>query len=308
MQRMNPLNRSLRSLFLSGWLVFLSATVLHSEVLSPDQIAKIIAELDKVQGIVTGKRLEGRRSAVDAFRRAAASDKDAYEFYLACAKQINFDQQGKSSTDFRDWKERQEANLKTPSRMAVMRLQLQYLVLTLRVAEGESPLKVLPEVETFLASIISNAENLEGDLGTLQKESVLTTPFGKVYELDQSIKMVDWSYVPGNIGQVYEKFVLPTLKQNHPELVAAAWDRRIQLETQLVQMTKKEDAVALGKFGNETLPRLQFRRAEDTFEVGLQQEASLAMLKLLSDHADHPDASDWIDAFRKLLVPPETGS
>jgi len=62
---------------------------------------KIIAELDRVEGIVTGKRLEGRRSAVDAFRRAASSDKDAYEFYMACAKQIDFDQQGKSSTEFR---------------------------------------------------------------------------------------------------------------------------------------------------------------------------------------------------------------
>ena len=308
MQRMNPLNPSLRSLFLGGWFVFLSVTVLHSEVLSPDQIAKIIAELDRVEGIVTGKRLEGRRSAVDSFRRAAASEKDAYEFYLACAKQIEFDQQGKSSTEFRDWKERQEANLKRPSRMAVMRLQLQYLVLTLRVAEGEPPLKVLPEVETFLASIVSNVENLEGDLGTLQKENVLNTPFAKAYELDQSIKMENWAYLAGHIGQVYEKFVLPTLRESHPELVAAAWDRRIHLETQLIKVTKKEDAVALEKFGNENLPRLQWRRAEDIFKVGQQQEASLAMLKLLSDHSEHPDASDWIDGFRKLLAPPEPGS
>jgi len=144
-------------------------------------------------------------------------------------------------------------------------------------------------------------------LGTLQKENVLNTPFAKAYELDQSIKMVDWAYVPGNIGQVYEKFVLPTFRQTHPELVSAAWDRRIQLETQLVQVTKKEDAIALEKFGNENLPRLQWRRAEDIFKVGRRQEASLAMLKLLSDHSEHPDASDWIDGFRKLLAPPGAG-
>jgi len=308
MHTTNSLKGSLRPLLLSGWMVLLSTALLHSEVLSPDQIAKIISEINRVEEVVTGKRLEGRRSAVDAFRRAGASDKDAYEFYMACAKQIEFDQQGKSSTEFRDWKERQEANLKKPSRMAAMRLQLQYLVLTLRVAEGEAPIKVLPEVEAFLAGIVTNAENLEGDFGTLQKENILATPFAKAYELDQSIKMADWSYLPGNIGQVYEKFILPALRSNQPELVGAAWDRRIQLETQLIQVTRQGDAVALEKFGSETLPRMQWRRAEDIFKVGQQQEAALVMLKLLTDHSEHPDASEWINGFRKLLDPPEPGT
>jgi hypothetical protein len=303
-ERMKLLVRNPLPIALLCGLAFLNGPAAQAEILTPEQIAKIVAELNRVQTLVTGKRLEGRRNAVDAFRRAAASDKDAYEFYLACAKEVEFDQQGKSSTDFREWRERQEAKLKTPSRMTALRLQLQYLVLTLRVSEGESPAKLLPEVEAFLASIVTNAEGLEGDLALLQRESVLATPFAKVYELDQSVKMTEWSYMPGNIGQAYDKFILPLLRKEHPELVAAAWERRIQLETQLAQTVRKEDPVGLEKFANEALPRLQFRRAEDMFKIGQQQEASLAMLKLLTDHSEHPDASTWIDDFRELLVPP----
>ena len=303
-ERMKFLVRCRLPIALLGGLAFLNGPAVQAEILTPEQIAKIVAELNRVQTVVTGKRLEGRRSAVDAFRRAAASEKDAYEFYMACAKQVEFDQQGKSSTDFREWRERQEAKIKTPSRMIAMRLQLQYLVLTLRMSEGETAAQLLPEVETFLGSIVANAQSLEGDLGLLQRESVLTTPFAKVYELDQSVKMTEWSYMPANIGQAYDKFILPVLRKDHPELVAASWDRRIQMETQLAQTVRKDDPVGLEKFANEALPRLQFRRAEDMLKIGQQQEASLAMLKLLTDHSEHPDASTWIDDFRELLVPP----
>jgi hypothetical protein len=291
-------------LFLGGLAVTLPAQ-LPAEVLSPAQIQKILAELQRVGEVIDGKQLEGRRSAVDAFRRGAASEKDAYELYMNCAKQVEFDEQGKTSTEFRDWKERQEANLKKPSRMAAMRMQLQYLVLTVRVAQGEAPLKVLPEVETFLGALVSNAESLEGDLAVLQRDSILATPFAKAYDLDQTVKMENWGLIPGNIGQIYEKFILPTMRDSHPELVGATWDRRIQLETQLLQTVRKDDPVALQKFGAETLPRLQWRRWADVFKQGQQTEAALAMLKLLQDHSDHPDAGEWIENFRELLQPPE---
>jgi hypothetical protein len=280
------------------------AAELPGEVLSPDQVQKILAELQRVDEIVSGKQLEGRRSAFDAFRRGAANEKDAYELFLACSKQVDFDEQGKTSTEFREWRERQEANLKRPSRMAAMQMQLQYLVLTLRLAQGEAPLKVLPEVETFLAALVSNAESLEGDLAVLQRESVLSTPFARAYKLEQTVNLPNWNLVPGNIGQVYERFVLPTMRDTHPELVGATWDRRIQLETQLLKTVRKDDEVAQKKFAAETMPRLQWRRSADVFRTGQQTEGALAMLKLLQQHADHADAGEWIQDFRQLLEPP----
>jgi hypothetical protein len=301
---MKPLLPRGLSVAIVAGLSFLCSVPGFAEILTPEQIGKITSELDRIQGLVTSKRLEGRRGAVDAFRRAAGSDKEAYEFYLACAKEIDFDRQGKSSSDFRTWRERQEASIKTPSRIAAMRLQLEYLVLTLRRAEDEPELKLLPEVEAFLAKLVGGAQTIEADMNALQRDSVLNTPFAKVYELDQSVKMTDWAYSPGNIGQVYDKFVLPFLRKDFPEQVAAAWDRRLKLETQLVQTTRKDDAVALEKFSSETLPRLQWRRCEDMYKVGQQQEAAVQMLKIVTDHSSHPDASDWIDGFRKLLAPP----
>ncbi len=304
MEKRTLVHRIHASLLLGG-LALTLPTPLPAEVLSPAQIAKILAELQRVGEVIDGKQLEGRRSAVDAFRRGAASEKEAYDLYLLCTKQVDFDEQGKTSMDFRDWKERQEPKLKTPSRMAAMQLQLQYLVLTLRLAQGEAPLKMVPEVETFLAALVSNADSLEGDFAVLQRESILATPFAKAYDLDQTVKLENWALNPANIGQVYDKFVLPTMRESHPELVGTTWDRRIQLETQLLQTTRKDDPVAMQRFGAETLPRLQWRRWEDVFKMGQQTEAALAMLKLLQDRGDHPDAGEWLDNFRTLLQPPE---
>jgi hypothetical protein len=278
---------------------------LSAAPLSPEQIAKILEELSRVETQVTGKRLAGRRNAVEAFRQAAGSDRAALELYYNCIKAVDFDQQGKSSSEFREWRERQADRTETEGRVLAMRMQLQWLVLTLRAAEGEDRKKLLPEVESFLVGLVKNAETLGGDFATLQRENVTATAFGRAYELDQSVRMEDWAFVPGNIGQVYERIVLPLHREESPGTLAAAWDRRVQLETELLKERSPDDPTAMERFATETLPRLQWQKSADIFRHGQQQEGALAILKLLQEHADHPDAGEWIGGFRNLLVPPD---
>ncbi len=305
---MNPFRPSCLIALGSACVLIASPAPLPAAPLTQEQIDKILAELDRFEGVVTGKRTAGRRSAVDAFRRASGSDKEAYEFYLACVKELDFDRQGKSFTEFRDWRSRQEDRLKTPSRMAGMRLQLQWLVLTLRAAEGEDRMTVAAEAETFLGKIVANAKSLGPDLQVVQRENVLATPFGRLYELDQSVKLEDWAYSPGNIGQMYERVILPPLRENAPAHIAAAWDRRIQLETEMIRGLRTDDPAALEQFTKETLPRLKWQRAADLFQHGEQQEGALAMVKLIGDYPEHPDAAEWITGFRRMLMPPVPGA
>ncbi|MEO0447790.1 MAG: hypothetical protein AAF191_17105 [Verrucomicrobiota bacterium] len=273
-----------------------------AQELSPDQIEKILSELERVEEEIDGAHLAGRKSAVDAFRSAAGSDKAAYEFYLACIKELDFDRQGKSFIDFRNWRDRNEGRLKRPSKMLSMRLQLQYLVLTIRAAQAEERESLIPDLEAFVASYVGQVEHLEGDRGALQKQSVLDTPFAKLYELNKTIKVGEsWAAAAGNHKEIYEQAVLPYYRAEGPEGLAAVWDRRIKIDTQLAALTTKDNPVAQERFQKETLPGLSWARAKDLFQFVSQTEGGMAMVRLLQSHSTHPKAKDWVGEFRGLL-------
>lgn len=284
-----------------------AAPVARAEELNPEQLAKILSELKTIEEQVTSKRLKTRTSAVEAFRTASASDKAALEFYLACIKEINFDRKEARASEFRDWKDQNEVRLKAPSTLTAMRLQLQYLVLTLRCAEGVKLETLVPELESYINNIANNYQTL-GDGAKTLKQSVAQTIFAQAYELDQSLRMEDWSYTPGNIETVYQKTLFPFYRKEHPEMLMTVWDRRIAQETSIFQAEHAGDAPALAKFQSDRLPRLQWQRASDVFQSASQPQGALAMLQLLKAHPDHPDATDWVKGMRDLLKAPAAAS
>ncbi len=272
-----------------------------AETLTAEQLQKILAELKSIEEVVEGKRLSTRSSAVEMFRSAASSDKAALEFYLKCVKELRFDRHGARFSEFRDWRDKNENRLKDPATLAAMRLQLQYLVLTLRAAEGVEREILVPELEKFVASIVANYENLEGGGLRTLREAVNRTVFAEAYELNQSLQVKNWSYQPGNTASVYENSVFPYFRAEAPAGLSPAWDRRIALEKRITELTREEDTVALEKFEDERLPRLYWAKAADVFQNASQQQGAIAMIQLLRTHADHPDATKWLENLRGLL-------
>ena len=110
--------------------------VVKADPLSGDMVDDFLKELDDIGEVVNGNRIANRTTAVEMFQAAAASDKSAVEFYLKCVKMLRFDSRDAKFSEYRDWREKNEDRLKNDSYILALRLQLQYLVLTLRVAEG----------------------------------------------------------------------------------------------------------------------------------------------------------------------------
>jgi len=273
----------------------------NPERLTEEQLSKVLDELENVEAAVTGKRLSTRSSAVEAFRAASSSDKAAYEFYLACVKELRFDARDARASEFREWKDRNENRMGSDVQMTVMRLQLQYLVLTLRRAEGVEMEKLVPELESFVAGIAANIEELDGGMREL-RGSVLGTVFAEAYELNKSLQMKDWSFTPGNISSVYNDAIFPFYRVEHPDLLAGAWDKYIALETQMTAIQQAENPIALENFQTERLPSMKWNRAVDLFENYSQPQGSLEMLAVLQANASHPQASKWVDDFKKRLA------
>lgn len=272
-----------------------------AQALTPEQFEKIQQELNRIEGVVEEKRISSRSSAVSAFQKGAASDKAALDLYFECFKEVRFDRQDARSSDYRDWREKNEERVKEKENLAALRLQLQYLVLTLRAAEGVSRETLIPELESFAASIVANANEFEEGLKRL-REPVNATVFAQAYGLDKSLKVDNWSFNPGNFDSIYNQSVLPFYRESQPEALAAAWDRKIKLETDFVMATSEKNPSALETFKTETLPQLQFQKGRDMFAFCSQQQGALTMINLLKNHPDHPRAGDWLQEFRELLV------
>lgn len=311
-----------------------SGSALFGQALTPDQIEKILQELKQISTQVEGSRLSSRTSAVAAFQKAVTSDKATLELYLACYKEVRFDRQDARSSDFRGWRERNEDLVKDPGTLAALRLQLQYLILTLRAAENVPFKTLIPELESFAANVVANAELLSGagpatssssgrgqsrnqghggnqgggggagkteDGWKRLRESITSTVFAEAYGLDKSLKLANWSLTPGNFVSIYEKSVFPYYQHADPTQLAAAWDRRVKLEADYMSSTLADNPTALEVYKTETLPELQYEKARDVFKYASQQQGALAILNLLKTSSAHPKASDWISELTGLL-------
>ncbi len=288
--------------FAGFWCFVFTVPQSLAEPLTQEQLDAFLEELKAIGEVVEGKRVSTRTSAVEAFREASTSDKAALEFYLKCVKMLRFDSRDAKYTEYRDWRDRNEDKMEEESNLLAMRLQLQYLVMTLRVAEGVDREAIIPELETFITNIVANVEDLEGRGMQTLREEVNRTVFAEAYELNQSLQVENWNYAPGNYAACYEETIFPYFRSEAPEGLADAWDRRIGLEKQYVGITKEDDEVALEKFVSERLPRLYWQKASDLFQSVSQQQGILAMMQILRTHSDHPDATKWLKDLQGLLT------
>ena len=295
------LSRSVFTLIALTSVAVFPLSLSAEENLSHQQIEGILQELSTIEDVLAGKRVSLRTSAVQAFEAASSSDKAAYEFFLQCHKVLNFDAKDASFSDFRKWRENNEKRDKTGENLAAMRLQLQYLVLTMKASEGVKREFIIPELEAFVANIVNHTEELGSSGMRTLKGSVKSTIFAEAYKLNKSLEVEDWCFEPGNLGGVYEKSVFPYMRSENPDELAAAWDRRIGLEKRSVAISREGNDFELNKFETERLPQLYWMKATDLYQNASQQMGAQSMLSLLKSNPNHTSLKNWVAEFRTLL-------
>jgi len=176
---------------------------------------------------MTDKTSALNQSAGDIFLAASMSDKAALELYIRCYKQEFFDKDGRKESDFRDWKDKQEARFRNDSFIEGLRVQLKYLGLSCKASEA----KELSEVFGNLMTYVDSLTQLNEMPGNEVMQSISQSVFARAYELNQQLaKNESWEMVPYNIPGIYEKTILPYLREENPSQLGAAWDKRIEQE------------------------------------------------------------------------------
>jgi hypothetical protein len=301
--------------------VSMAAQSLPAAPLTSADREALLDSLDKLKEAAEGKMDSRVRAALSAFTSASGSDAAAMDLYLNCLERVNFDDQKKKNSEFREWKRTQSDKLSEPSLKTALRYQLRWLVLALRsVSENADRKKIAAEGQQIVDAIFSSPDRLKGQREVLS-ESAMSSVFARAYEVNQ-FKVSDFPLSPLPIGQVYDDLVLPSLR-SPTTLVAlqSAWQKRIQQETILVEgfdggrgsavgikstPVSTTSSAAYENFMADTKPRLQWMMELDLFKNGDQSGAAVRLLTLLQKNISHPSARDWSEELKSLLTPEES--
>ncbi len=292
-----------------------------AETLSAADREALLETLEKLRESA-GSKVDGKiRTALAAFRGAAGDDGAAIELYLNCMELVNFDEQHKKASDFREWKRKEAEKLSDPALRTALRLQLRWLILTLQsVPEDADRQKLGGEARQLMDSIFAEAEKLSGQEGLLG-QSVMGTVFARAYEITQT-KVENWPQSPIQIEAIYSQIIFPPLRNaSRLEELRAAWIKRIYQEGAVARhWSKKGDgkgdddrkglagaasdtSPAYEKFVENTQPKLQWEMEVDLFRAGDESGAASRMLGHLQKYISHASAKAWSDELVELLNP-----
>jgi hypothetical protein len=289
----------------------------RAETLSSADREALLEKLDTLRKNAESKVDERFRLAIAAYNAAAGSDQAAAEFYLNCTEKVDFKDQRKKNSDFREWKRKEAEKLSAPGLGLALRLQLRWLILTLRAASEKADRdSLLTGAQEIVDAISRDAEKLK-DHQQILNQSVTSSLFAKAYDLGE-VAVDDWPMAPGQTALIYDQILLPPLrKPARLEALRAAWIRRIQQEMAIQEFWSAADEAGGRKAGGaafarspqyerfvaEAVPALQWQMELDLFKNGDERGAALRMLAHLEKHINHKSAREWSRTFQQILNP-----
>ncbi len=303
-----------------------SASPSATTKLTDEQTANIIKQLDQIEAQITKNRGDSFSNALTRFKAGAANDKDALALYLDCYKLEHYDRRDLKQSDFQEWKDKNEDRLKDPEFLTGLRLQLEYLVISIQAQDATEVGPMVTALQSFIPRAISAVQSTmthsaSGALKDKDKDKargnggrqlldslrqpVTGTDFCKAYLLDDLLKRQDWEYAPLGINAIYQNVILPYYLKNKPTEIPAQWEARINADLVLRKAVTSETEYQL--FYKENYPQLLWTKNTYLFKNNVTPILALAeMLKIVRDNPTHANAKTWVKDLREAVLSSQT--
>ena len=277
----------------------------------------LIEQLNSLKKRATETANQRFTGASGAFREAVGSDDAAIALYVQCIEQVEFKDRDRSSSEFRDWRKQNKGRLSDESFAAALRLQLRWLMLTLRAQAAPDQIGELgPEAAAVIETIFRDPKALAPQVGVLT-ENVGGTVFARAYKIHHD-RLEGWPMAPleraggcFTAWPVYEHVILPPLrKAREYDSLRAAWAARIRQDEIAAgfwsgegERSEEGESLERSRFLLETEPQLRWQAKTDLFRAGDERRSAVNLLKHLEKNLSHPQARAWEDEFRQLISP-----
>lgn len=324
----------MKLLRLFALIVCLGANTLPAQSLTPEQIASLKAKLETIKQSLDRNATVRHSTAGEKFLQAAADPKAAVALWENCIKELDFTRKGMRESDFREWRDSAGKRSDDPRFLESLLIQLRYLGLSCKAAESESPDAVFGDLITYVEGLSQMKELPTNDI----LGSVANSVFARAYDLQPLLsRNNNWEGSPYNIAGIYEKTILPQLREKNPGGLMNAWEKRIdqqsRLAVSLIAMLEKEESRirqlsdprekqrekrsiadlidrdqsrmlrthSKDQFARETLPRLRWGKLKDQFTYVDPITASTGMVSLIGEVSPHPLAEEFYADFESLV-------
>lgn len=305
--------------------------------LTEEEMAKLKEQVDLLEKDLAKKRGGMHAAQIAILREAMSGNEKAFNFWLDCKKEQDFEMKGKTATEFSDWKRGQIKTTGTNDAFcAGLRLQIHFLMLAVLHSHADTPaqeaevatgavtylegLTAICEKEENLAKAIVasimetgadpgqsiTVENLQETLAKVREASsalggsVLDSIFAKHLKLDGSVHpRPGAANHAGNIDEIYDRLVLEPLRRKKDAAgIAAAWAKRIDQTGRVAKATKIDEIGE--RYTDVKVPAMKFALYRDQWTAGQQKQAAAAMITLISAHPTHKDSQAWMETLKRL--------
>lgn len=296
--------------------IALSTGHTHAEGLTDSERERLNKRLQKIID-KSEHTLAGRQAtAYKAYKKGLSSSSAAFDLYLNCVEKVNFTDQGKKNSKFRDWKRKNKEKHSESGFRLALRHQLNWLVLTIDASRNDSDdySNLSPKALAAIDSIFDDGKALK-DHNHILKQSVLSSMFARAYGFG-NYKVENWSQQPLNITTVFEKVILPSLREDKKSSqIRSAWLKSISYQEKMIElwspkpegksvgMKKAIAAPELMKFTTTQRPKLIWSMELDVFKSGDESGAAARMLNHISKNYTHNDATKWAEELGALIAP-----
>lgn len=255
-----------------------------------------------------GKTLDEQKFGYNAkiireLREAGMTGEKSFALWLDCKKDVDFDQQGKTMTEFSEWK-RSQTKDPNRDRDAELQMQVQWLTIVLMDANARTDsgrAEAVAAAVAFLDLLVERAQKADGHFGGAANQNVMGSVFARHYKLETTVQRRDGgAYVPGDVDAIYDKMILPHYRDSKQAVnLMNAWKKRIEQQTLIASSPRFKEAKE--KFEEEKLPELKWGQALELFRLGQEEPAAATMISLIKANMGHRNASQWINELKGLL-------
>ncbi len=246
-------------------------------------------------------------SVAQTLMATSQSPTDAVNYYINAVAATQFAGLGHEAKEVQDWKKKNEAELKDPNFRTALCLHLMYLSLTISRDSGVKTKDLLPGLLTYTQQVLANDTAMAG------QEELMETPltksiFVRALHIDQYLPDGStWEMTPIKVNGIYDKVILPEYRlEKNANGIFQYWDARIQREGAEAANMKRQ--IDIDKFNKETMPELQWLRAEEYVGLGMKNTAITTMVSIIQANQYHANTPAWIAEVEKMVkslpVPP----
>lgn len=281
--------------------IFALTSFAWSEDVPPLDPKAILQELQGIQAKQKNAASSRQKQNLDTILRASSSKDAAIAFYEDAQMATQFQGANRENSQFRDWKKKQEEQLKNPDFRESVRLHLFYLALSLKKAADAKPVELMPQVADYL-NVLDASDDALSVRDSLLKNSVSDGIFAKWLGLGPDLgKAGDWEMNPGKSDAIASKYLLPEWRKVKNPALLSYWDARIAKESLAANSAKLDFQEK--NFATVRKPDLLWRRAKELLMLDQPNRAAQEMFGLIKNYPNHPSVNEWIGELEKMLSP-----